>query len=153
MSNILYKWSFIDKKERTSLWYIIVLSIVIWLVIWWFITKQYWMSFVILIVVWLSYFLENNSDDEIFIEISDLWVKISESFYDFWTIESFTFIYSWESASLVRFNLNKRGIRYVDLKVNNNIVSDLKWILPNFIQENPTEELSFMEKVIKILKL
>ncbi len=111
------------------------------------------MSFVILLVAWLTFFLENNSDDEVFIEISDLWIKVWESFYEYWAIDSFTFMYSWDSAVLLRFNINKRGIRNVDLKVNNNIVSDLKLILPNYVQENTKEELSIIDKIIGILKL
>lgn len=153
MSNILYNWSFIDKKERGSLWYTIMISIVVWLVIWAFITWQYWLSFVVLIVVWLMFFLENNSDDEVFIELSELWLKVWESFYDFWLLESYTFMYTWESAVLVRFNLNRKWIRNIDLKVNNEIVLELKSILPNYVQENPKEELGFVEKMIDILKL
>ncbi|PIE85479.1 hypothetical protein CSA08_01835 [Candidatus Gracilibacteria bacterium] len=153
MSNILYKWSFVDKKDRTPLWYIIVLSIIIGLVIWGFLTKQYGMSFVILLVAGLTFFLENNSDDEVFIEISDLGIKVGESFYEYGAIDSFTFMYSGDSAVLLRFNINKRGIRNVDLKVNNNIVSDLKLILPNYVQENTKEELSIIDKIIGILKL
>ena len=111
------------------------------------------MSFVILIVAGLTYFLENNSDDEIFVELSDLWLKVWNAFYDYWSMDSYTFMYTWEIANLIRFNMNRRGIRNIDLKVNNSIVSELKTVLPNFVEENPKEELNFMDKMIKLLKL
>jgi len=153
MSNILYNWSFIDKKERGTLWYTIMISIVVWLIIWAFLTGQYWLSFVILIVVWLMFFLENNADDEIFIEINELWLKVGESFYAFSLLDAYTFLYIWDSAVLVRFKMNRKGIKNIDLMINNDIAIELKSILPNFLQENPKEELSFVEKMIDILKL
>lgn len=152
-NEILYTWNFNDEKNRSALWYIIALSIVIWLVIWWFLTKQYWMSFIVLLIAWLSYFIENNSPEQIEVIISELWMKIWNTFYDYSKIDSYTFIYSWENATSLRLHFNKKWLRYINLPITNNLVSDLKWILNNFIEENPKGELSFSEKLIKILKL
>ena len=77
MSKVIYEWEFDDNKNRWTLWYIIALSIVLWLSIWWFFTKQYWMSFIILLIAWLVYFVENNSSDEIKVEILDLWINVN----------------------------------------------------------------------------
>jgi len=41
MSDLLYLWSFDSKKNRSSLWYVIVLSIAIGLIIWGFLSKQF----------------------------------------------------------------------------------------------------------------
>ena len=135
------------------MWYIIALSIVIWLSIWWFLTKQYWMSFIVLLIAWLSYFIENNSEDEIWVEITNLGMKIWESFYDYSKIDSYTFIYSWENAIFLRLNLNKKWIRNINLIVDNNITWELKPILSGYLEENPKWELSFSEKLIFLLKL
>lgn len=97
-NNILYTWTFEDKKDRGSLWYIIALSIVIWLAIWWFLTKQYWMSFIVLLIAWISYFVENNSEDTINVELNELGIKIWNSFYDYSKINSFYYVYNWERA-------------------------------------------------------
>lgn len=150
---IIYNWKFEDKKNRWTMWYIIALSIVIWLSIWWFLTKQYWMSFIVLLIAWLSYFIENNSEDEIWVEITNLGMKIWESFYDYSKIDSYTFIYSWENAIFLRLNLNKKWIRNINLIVDNNITWELKPILSGYLEENPKWELSFSEKLIFLLKL
>ncbi len=152
-NNILYSWAFEDKKNRGSLWYIIALSIVIWLTIWWFLTKQYWMSFIILLIAWISYFVENNSEDVINVEINELWIKIWNSFYDYSKISSFYYVYNWDKAIFLRLKINKKWVKIIDLNINNNIVKELKNILPNFIEEDSKWELSFIEKIIKILKL
>jgi len=76
MSNILYSWKFDDKKNRSQLWYIIAFSVVIWLAVWWFLTKQYGMSFIILLLSGLILFVENNSEDSVEVQISDMWIYI-----------------------------------------------------------------------------
>ena len=150
---MLYSWKFTDIKERGQLWYIIVFSIIIWLVIWWFITKQYWMSFVIILLTGIIFYTENNSSDEINIKITELWIKIEMNFYDFSKIDSFTLIYEWENAVLLRLQLNKKWIKIIDLKIDNTVALKLKEILPNFIKENKKEDLSLIEKIIRILKI
>lgn len=149
----LYTWTFEDKKDRSPFWYIIAISIVIWLAIWWFLTKQYGMSFVVLLVAGIAFFVENNAEEQITVEIRELWMKISEKFYDFSRINSYTLIYSWENAILLRLNLAQRGISSIDVKINNSIASELKQILPNFIEENPKQDMSLMDKIIYLLKL
>ncbi len=150
---MLYSWTFPDDKNRWQLWYIIVLSIIIWLVIWWFFTKQYWMSFIILLISGLVFYIENNSEDSILIEISELWIKVAEYFYDYSKIDSYTFIYEWENAVVCRLLLNKKWIKQLDLKIDNTIVLELKQILPNYIKENEKEDFSFTDKIIRMLKL
>ena len=152
-NEIIYTWKFEDKKNRGTMWYIIALSVVIWLAIWWFLTKQYWMSFIVLLIAWLVYFVENNSENEVNISITSLWVKIWNAFYDYAKIDSFSFIYSQEEAIYLRLNLNKKWMRSIDLIVNNNITLELKNVLPDFLEESPKWELSFSEKIIAKLKL
>lgn len=152
-NNFIYDWKFEDIKNRWTTWYIIALSIIIWLVIWWFLTKQYWMSFIILLISWISYFVDNNSPDEILVWIWELWIKVWDSFYDYSKIDSFAIIYNWENAVFLRLNLNKKWLRFIDLKIDNNIALNIKEILVNYVQENPKSELSFSEKIIKLLKL
>ncbi len=152
-NEILYSWKFNDKKERSQLWYIITLSIVIWLVIWWFLTKQYWMSFLIMLITWVAYFVENNSEDEVSVNITNLWIKISNTFYDFSKINSYTLIYDGENAVYLRLMINKKWLKVFNIYIDNTIANDLKEILPNFIEENPKWDLSFIEKLINKLKL
>jgi len=152
-SNTLYTWTFEDKKDRSPVWYIIAFSVVVGLAVWWFLTKQYGMSFVVLLVAGVAFFVENNSEDHIQVRINELGMKVGEKFYDFSRINSYTFMYSWENAVLMRLSLNQRGIKMIDLKVDNTITSELKGILPNFIEENPQKDMSLVDRMIHLLKL
>lgn len=151
--NTIYSWDFDDNKNRWHLWHIIALSIVIWLVIWWFLTKQYWMSFLVLLIAWVWYFVENNSLDSINVKVTDLWINVSNIFYDFSRINSYFFIYQNDQAIYLRLMLNKKWVWYINLRVDNSIVSELNKILPNFLEESPKKDLSFSDKLIDILKL
>ena len=153
MSHIIYTWNFNTSHNRGSFWYIIALSIVIALVIWWFLTKQYGLSFILLLLTWISDFIENNSDDHVQVDITDIGIKIGEAFYDFSSISAYLFLYEWEHARILRLQLNKRGLRNIDLKVDNTIVSELKPILSSYLNEDPQEDFSNIDKLIKFLKL
>ena len=153
MPNIIYSWTFSSIKKRWAMWYSIVLSIIIWLVIWGFLSKMYAMSFVILLLTGLTYFVENNSEDIINVNITELGIRVWSWFYDFSSISSYTFIYEGEKAIILRLNLNRKGLRSIDLNIENKIAIDLKNILVNFSQENPQKSLSFTDKIIRLLKL
>lgn len=154
MSNeVIYNWGFSNDKNRWSLWYIIALSVIIWLVVWGFLTKQYVMSFLIILIAWVSFFVDNNSEENVQVSITNLWIKVNNMFYDFSKIEAYTLIYEWEDAVLLRLLLIKKWIRYIDLTIDSNIAVDLKQILPNFIAEDEKAELSFSDKLIRMLKL
>jgi len=98
-------------------------------------------------------FIENNSDDDVTVKISELWIGIWESFYDFSRIDSYSFIYSWDKSIFLRLNLNKKWLKNIDLIVNNETTARLNEILPNFLEENPKWELTLSEKIISLLKL
>jgi len=107
----------------------------------------------VLLIAWLVYFTENNTEDVIIVSITELWVKISEAFYDFTSIDSFWIVYKWEEPVLLRFNLNKKWLKNIDVKINSENISDIKSILGDYIKETPKIELTFSEKMIKMLKL
>ncbi len=153
MDTNLYSWKFSAKKERSNLWYIIGFSIVIWLVIWWFFTSQYGMSFIIILIAGISYFLEVNIEDEIFIQIQQLWISIWDTFYDYSKIKSFSLIYDWSNAILLRLKINKKGIPFLDLDINNSIAQELRPLLSSFLQEDEKEDITFIDKLVRLLKL
>ena len=154
MSNLLYSWSFDSKKNRSSLWYVIVLSIAIGLIIWGFLSKQFWMSFVIIILIWLIFYIENNSDDIVNINIVETWIKVENNFYAFSNLSSYTIIYENDMAILLRLNISgKFWIRNIDIWINNTIVADIQNLLSKFVEENNEEQLTFMEKITRLLKL
>ncbi len=153
-NEIIYTWSFSNDKNRWPLWYIIALSIVIWLVVWWFLTKQYVMSFLIILITWVYFFVENNSEEITSIYIQNLWINIWNSFYEYTKFQSFNVIYTWNEARFLRLILkNNVWVKFIDLSIDNNVASILKDILPNFITEDDKTEISFSDKLIKFLKL
>lgn len=93
-SETLYSWTFDDKKNRSPFWYIIAISVVIGLAIWGFLTKQYGMSFIVLLVAGVAFFVENNSEDHITVNVNNLGIKVSEKFYDFSRITGYAMMYS-----------------------------------------------------------
>lgn len=153
MSNIIYEWNFSDTKNRWSLWYIIAISVILWLAIWWIFTKQYWLSLIVFLITWVTFFIENNSYEFVNVEITDLWIKIWDYFYDFSSINEFSYIYYWNDVTLLRLKLNKKGIKQIDLKIDNSICLNLKNILPNYLNEGKWWKLTTSEKLINLLKL
>ncbi len=153
MDNLIYSWNFSDKKDRGKFWYILAISWIIWLTIWWILTWLYGLSFVVILVSWVTFFIENNSPDIIEVALTELWIKIADSFYDFSKIESYNFIYDKEQAVLLKLSIKKSALKTLNLKINNKICLELKEILPNYIKEEENLELSKTEKFINFLKL
>lgn len=152
-NNLLYSWNFEDTKERSPLWYIIALSVVIWLVIWGFLTKQYGMSFMFMLLAGIVFYVENNSEDEISVQVSELGIKVSEKFYDYSRISSFSFIFDGDTAVFLKLRIKQKGVPILQLKVNNSIVWNLKPIISQYIEENPKEDISLIDRIIHLLKL
>lgn len=154
MENKIYSWSFSDAKNRWKLWYIIAISLVIWLSVWWILTKQYWLSFIVILITWVTLFIENNSPDTIEVNINNLGIQISDdSFYDFSKINGYSLIYDKENPIFLKLWINKKWLKSVNLKIDNKICTDLKEILPNYIKELKEWELTKVEKLINFLKL
>ena len=153
MANILYSWKFEDKKNRSQLWYIIALSVVIGLTIWWFLTKQYGMSFIILLISWLVFFVENNSEDEVSVQIAEQWIYIWNTFYDYSSIKQYSIWYQNDSAEFIRLHLTKRWIAILDLKISNEILPEVQSYLSEFVEDWWKAEISSTDKLIRFLNL
>jgi len=152
-NEVIYNWKFSNSKDRSSLRYTIALSIIIWLIIWWIFTWQYILSMLVLLISWVSFYLDNNSSDETIINIQHLWINIQNRFYDYSKIESYAFFYNNDEAFVLRLFLKWTKLSFIDLKVDNSIVVDLKNIFPKYLDENQSAEFSFIDKIIKRLKL
>jgi len=153
MSEKIYSWKFNDTKNRWKMWYVIAISIVIWTTIWWFLTKQYWLSFIILLIAWLYYFVENNSLDNVEVTITDEWIKIDWIYYDYSSIDKYWFIYKSEEPIWLRLFLNKKWLRFMDVKIKRQNISEIRLNLNNYLEEGEKIELTVSEKIINILKL
>ncbi len=153
MNENIYNWSFDSSKNRWSLWYIIALSVLIWLVIWSFLTKQYILWFLVILMSWVYFFIENNSNEEIKVSINELWIKVDNNFYDFAKINYFTVIYEDDFAKVLRIYLDNKITNKLDLKIDNNIIIDIYPILKEKIQENTYWWYTIIDKIVNLLKL
>lgn len=151
--NILYSWNFEDKKDRSALWYIIALACVIGLAIWGFLTQQYGMSIVVMLVAGFFYFLENNSEDRVQIAISDLGIFVQNNFYDYAQIGGYNLVYDGNQAIYLRLHMKRRGISFMNLKINTAIASDVRPLLAPYIEENAKQDVTLLEKITHLLKL
>ncbi len=152
-NEILYSWTFNTKKQKWILWYTITISVAIWLIIWWFLNKIYGLSFVIIILSWLYYFIETNSPEILEVKLTNDWVIVWNNLYDFWDIKSFSVIFNNNKPFLLRLNLTKKWLKKLDLYINEENHNKIKEILTNFIEENKEEELTTTEKITNLLKL
>lgn len=153
MENIIYSWNFSEQKNRWAFWYIIAISIVIWVVFWGILTWQYGLSIVMFLAAWVLFFIENNSSENVLVQLNSLWIQIWENFYDYTKIENFSIIYDKSNPIYCKLVLNKRWLKVINLKIDNKVWEDLKQILPNFIREEKNWELNFADKLIILLKL
>lgn len=152
-SELYYSWNFQDTKHRSPLWYILALSLAGGLIIFWFITRQYGMSIVLLLVVGFYFFLEINAEDEISIQITNLGIAVQDNFYDYSRMQSFRFVYDWGKAVYLRINLKKSWISSMNIRVDNDIVVNIRPVLQQFIEEDGKSEITLLEKIIHTLKL
>lgn len=152
-NTLIYSWNFQDSKNRSPLWYMIALAIAIGLIIWGFFTSQYGMSIVIMLTVGIFFFLENNSEDVVQVDITELGIRIQDVFYDYSRIESYSIIYDADRAVFLRLHLKKRGVTFANLSIDNTIASQVRPIISQFIEENEKWEITFLEKITHLLKL
>lgn len=153
MSEVLCSWKVSTKKNRSSLWYIVAFSIAIGFIVWWFLTGQYMMSFVIILLSWISFFVENNSSDETEIVLTETGIQIWDNFYDYGKVHSFWVVYNKDAPFLLRIILKTKILPVNDFHVDSEIVNKVRPVLQAYVQENENMELSFTDKIIHILKL
>ncbi|ATU05635.1 hypothetical protein BKN14_04325 [Candidatus Gracilibacteria bacterium HOT-871] len=151
--NTIYTWSFSEEKNRGALWYIIAISIVIGFAFWGIITQIYGLSIAIVLAAGILFYIENNSSKIVEVEITTLGISFGGVFYDFGKIDNFSFIYYKKNAIYLKIVLNKKGLKNINLRVDNKICEDLKQILPNFIKEEKDGDLTFADRLINFLKL
>lgn len=152
-SNLLYSWSYEDTKDRSPVWYIIALAVWIGLVVWWFISRQYGMSIIVMLAWGVYYFLENNSEDRVEVRITELGINVQWNFYDYSKISGYALVYQWESAVYLRLIMKKRGITTLNIGLSNTDAAQINAILPSYIEENERQEITLSEKITQYLKL
>ncbi|MDD2565342.1 MAG: hypothetical protein PHZ26_00710 [Candidatus Gracilibacteria bacterium] len=117
-------------------------------------TGLYIMSIVIIILVGVYFLVENNSPDELGIEINDNGILVGEIFYDYPKLESFGIIYNKNIPLFLRIRLKTRGFKLLDIPLDENIkISELRTFLLNYIEEDEKSEISSLERLMYYMKL
>ena len=154
MQDILYRWDFSTNKQKWSIWYISALAVIIGFVIWWFLSRQYGLSFILLLVCGIYIFNLNNSPERVEVVCTKQGIQVENTFYEYTRIRSFSFLSVWKEILFLRLSLVKGwAYRNIDIDINEKISEDLKQILPQFIEQDDTQELSFTERLIHMFKL
>ncbi len=152
-SPILHQWQYQDNKDRSPLWYMIALSVSIWLIVWGFLTLQYGMSIVVMIVTGLFYFLEIHSDEIIEVKISEAGIWIQKSFYEYSHIASYSFIYSGKDVIYMRLKLRRSPIRLLSLRIDNSQLLAIENILLEALGEPERQDIWIVDRISHFLKL
>jgi len=106
-----------------------------------------------MLIVGFFFFLENNAEDTVTIHITELWIKVQDIFYDYSRISSYSIVYSSDQALFLRLNLKKRGVWVANLRIDNKIASEIRPIISQYIEENPKEEITVLERITHFLQL
>ena len=114
----LYSFEFSSDKNRWPLWYIVAFSVIIWFVVWWIFTKQYWLVVISLLLPGVYFLVENNSSDKVVVNFTQLWIDISDTFYEYTKIDWFAFLYVRNKPVVLRLFLKTKLLNYIDLKVD-----------------------------------
>ena len=111
------------------------------------------MSIVVMLISGFFFYIENNSEDHVQIDVTELGINVQDIFYDYSRIMWYSFIYDGNMSIYLRLQLKNKWIQYVNIRVDNQITTELRQILPNFIEEWNQQEVSYIEKIIHKLKL
>lgn len=150
----MYSWEFDTKKQKSATWYTIALTLSIALIIWGFFTGLYMMSMVIFIAIWVYILIENNSPDRLTIEISENGILIWDIFYDYPKIETFSILYNRNIPVFLRLKLKWKGFRILDIPLSGvSDISDIRVFLLQYMEEDPNQEFTNMDRIISYLKL
>lgn len=151
--NLIYSWSFSNKKNRWKMWYIIAFSIAIWLIIWGALNRMYIMSFVIILLSWVYFFVENNSDDDTEVKLFETWIEIWGSFYDYSRVNWYSIVYRQNAPVILRIRIKLKTLNSLDIPINAQILNDISDWLPYVMTQEDEEETTFIEDVINYLKI
>lgn len=126
-----------------------VLSIA--LIAWGIFMGIYILAVVVFIFAGVYILIENNSPEQVKVEVDENGILVSESFYDYAKIESFGIIYNGATPYLLRLKLRTRGFRILDLHMRPDIVNtaDLRAFLGNYLHEDEKSELTTTEKLLQ----
>jgi len=99
------------------------------------------------------FFMENNSEDEVHVQITPLGIRINNEFLSFGSISNYSVIYNADQAIYLQLFTQKSMIKTTNLHINNQIALELEQVLPHFLQNAGEGQMKVIDRIINLLKL
>lgn len=148
----MFEWSVVIRKERSAAWYAIAGIVVASLVIWGFVEGIYALSVVAVVFAGVFLLVENNAPDSANVVVNENGVGVGSEFYDYGTIRTFSFLFEGKEPIYLRLTLSKKGIKTIDIDIpEGSEISNLRAFLADYAEEAKDSELTFSEKMIRVL--
>lgn len=150
----MYHWQFASRNERPQSWYIVALIVVVFLVIYGIVQWLYMMSIVAFLFAGVYIMKENNSAPLIDVDITDIGIRVQDTFYEYSQISSFAILYDQQVAKMLRFSVKKWIATLIDIPLTQEVnPAELRSILLENIPENPDAEFTRSDRMIQAMRL
>jgi len=153
---ILASWTFPEfiKYVRTTGWYIGISIVIIGIIVYSILTKDYLFLIFIVIIVAIYYLRAKREPMLIKLNVTEDGLEVSDSFYQYKDIKNFWIIYEPPAVKMLYFDF-KTGIRpRLSIFLENQNPLKIRKILLDYLEEDLTKENeSFTDGMMRILKL
>ena len=155
MTTPLFSWTSPRTiTQKSPLWYLIAIIIVLTLVIYGITQKLWIMPIVTLLFVWVYILHENNAPSTILTEVTEAGIISRWNFYDYAKIESFAILYVKDNPYILRLHTIGNIPPIVDIYLTEWLdVVVLRDILLTRVREDTTAKITFADTMIHLLKL
>lgn len=148
----MFEWTVTVRKDRSATWYAIAGIAVASLVVWGFFEGIYALSVVAVIFAGVFLLIENNAPDSVMVKVNENGVGVGSEFYDYGMIQDFALIFDGGLPVYLRLRLSRKGIKTVDVDIpEGSEVSNLRAFLAGYAEESKDAELSFSEKMLRVM--
>lgn len=155
MNTPLFTWVSPRKiTNKSPIWYLIAIIIVLTLVVYGISQKLWIMPIVALLFAWVYMLHENNAPDTIITEVTETGISSRGNFYDFAKIESFAILYVNDIPYILRLRTLGSIPPLLDIYLTEWIdIVALRDILLTRVREDTTAKITFADNMIHLLKL
>lgn len=155
MNTPLFSWVSPRKiTNKSPIWYLIAIIIVLTLVVYGISQKLWIMPIVALLFAWVYMLHENNAPDTIITEVTETGISSRGNFYDFAKIESFAILYVNDIPYILRLRTLGSIPPLLDIYLTEWIdIVALRDILLTRVREDTTAKITFADNLIHLLKL
>ncbi|MFZ3232042.1 MAG: hypothetical protein WA194_00615 [Patescibacteria group bacterium] len=148
----MFEWNVVVRKEHSASWYAIAGIVIASLVIWGFVEGIYALSVVAVVFAGVFLLIENNAPDSAMVVVNENGIGVGSEFYDFGTIQTFSFLFEGKEPIYLRLTLARKGIKTVDIDIpEGSEISNLRAFLSGYAEESKDSELGFTERMLRIL--